>query len=70
MPPEQMFRSGEFEGQFKEFDADGFPTVGADGQPLSKALSKKLAKLREAQVKAYDAWRASAAGAGEADGSA
>ena len=54
VPPAEMFQLGDYAGQFASFDGTGFPLTGADGQPLSKGLQKKLQKAREAQVKLYE----------------
>ena len=62
VPPEVLFRGEEYEGQFGGFDERGFPTVAADGQPLSKSLLKKLQKLYDARCAAF----AAAAGDGAA----
>ena len=63
VPPAEMFKGGEYAGQFKEYDAEGVPLTMADGLPVSKGMAKKLAKAREAQAKAYEQGLASAAAA-------
>ncbi|KAJ1455481.1 tRNA synthetases class I (C) catalytic domain-containing protein [Pelagophyceae sp. CCMP2097] len=42
--PRDLFQSGVYAGTFSAFDEDGFPTLDADGEVLSKSLSKKLRK--------------------------
>lgn len=42
----------------QEYDEAGFPTLMADGQPVSKGMQKKLQKAVEAQKKAYEGWLA------------
>ena len=59
--PSEMFKLAEHAGQFASFDDTGFPLTGADGEPLSKGLQKKLQKAREAQTKAHEQWRATQA---------
>jgi cysteinyl-tRNA synthetase len=49
--PTDFFRVGQYEGQFKEFDADGVPTVMSDGEPVSNRLRKKLQKKLEKHLK-------------------
>ncbi len=61
--PPELFKQGEHAGQFSTFDDSGFPLTTPDGQPLSKALQKKLAKARDAQVKLHDQWLAAQAAA-------
>jgi cysteinyl-tRNA synthetase len=52
--PTDFFRVGQYEGQFKEFDADGLPTVMSDGAPVSNRLRKKLQKKLEKLMKRLD----------------
>jgi cysteinyl-tRNA synthetase len=52
--PTDFFRVGQYEGQFKEFDADGVPTVMSDGAPVSDRLRKKLQKKLEKLMKRLD----------------
>jgi cysteinyl-tRNA synthetase len=46
-PVEDLFRVGQYEGQFSSFDKDGIPTHNIDGSEVSKTLRKKLYKKRE-----------------------
>jgi hypothetical protein len=46
-PVEDLFRVGQYEGQFSSFDEDGIPTLYEDGSEVSKTLRKKLIKKRE-----------------------
>jgi cysteinyl-tRNA synthetase len=50
-PLEDMFKSPEYSA----YDAQGMPTVQADGKPVSAASVKKLQKLREKRQQAYEA---------------
>lgn len=52
--PTDYFRVGQYEGQFKEFDADGLPTVMSDGAPVSNRLRQKLQKKLEKHLKRLD----------------
>ena len=49
--PQDLFRVGEYEGAFQEFDEAGIPTVDREGEPVSKKQRKKLAKLMDQHVK-------------------
>ena len=44
VPLEDLFKSGQYEGMYKEYDTDGLPTVDAKGEPITKSMSKKLKK--------------------------
>eukprot|EP01065_Artemidia_motanka_P000269 TRINITY_DN1010_c0_g1_i2.p1 TRINITY_DN1010_c0_g1~~TRINITY_DN1010_c0_g1_i2.p1 ORF type:complete len:941 (+),score=447.67 TRINITY_DN1010_c0_g1_i2:43-2823(+) len=48
--PRVMFRD---DPQYSKFDDDGVPTHGADGEPLQKAVTKKLKKEWDKQKKIY-----------------
>ncbi|XP_060715064.1 cysteine--tRNA ligase, cytoplasmic isoform X2 [Tachysurus vachellii] len=52
MPPNEMFRSET--DKYSNFDDTGFPTHDAEGKELSKAQTKKLRKLYEAQEKLHN----------------
>ena len=54
IPPADLFKHAPYEGMFKEYDADGVPTVSADGEPVSKSMSKKLRKDWEKHKKFYE----------------
>jgi hypothetical protein len=45
---------GANEGLYKEYDADGIPTVMADGEAVTKSAGKKLKKEWEKQRKLYE----------------
>ncbi|CAN0332458.1 unnamed protein product, partial [Discosporangium mesarthrocarpum] len=48
VPPEELFRVGEFKGMFSAFDTDHVPTHHAEeqgGKQLSKSARKRLAKV-------------------------
>jgi len=65
--PDEMFKTGAYEGMFSEFDEEGVPTKTKEGEELPKAQRKKFAKLRAAQKKDHDKWLAKQAGdAGDA----
>ena len=52
--PQEMFKVSPHEGQYKEFDENGIPTILADGEPVSKSAGKKFKKEWEKQKKLYD----------------
>lgn len=56
--PQDLFRVGEYAGRFSTFDTDGMPLTGADGEPVSKSMTKKLAKVRGKHIEKYDKQRA------------
>jgi hypothetical protein len=47
VPLHAYFRTGQYEGEFREFDSSGLPTQMADGSPVSNRLRKKLEKKLE-----------------------
>ncbi|KAH9185035.1 hypothetical protein AeNC1_012989 [Aphanomyces euteiches] len=49
--PKEMFKN---DPQYSQWDADGIPTHGADGQPLSKSAIKKLQKDWAKQKKLFE----------------
>ncbi|CAJ1456459.1 unnamed protein product [Effrenium voratum] len=53
VPPEEMFKQGDYEGKYSRYDDLGLPTHDKEGAELAKSAMKKLVKLREAQVKKY-----------------
>lgn len=55
--PLDMFRNTP-EG-YSQFDEKGLPTHDKDGEPLSKSMAKKLAKLHGAQTKLHEEYLAS-----------
>lgn len=68
VPPEELFRGGEYAGKYSRYDERGVPTHDAQGVELTKSAQKKLEKLYAAQVKKFG--KATAAGAGAAGGEA
>jgi cysteinyl-tRNA synthetase len=64
IPPQMMFKMGDFLAQFGEWDEQGLPTKNKVGEALSKGVLKKLGKEWEKQREAYeklmarDSWRA------------
>jgi glutaminyl-tRNA synthetase len=52
--PCDLFKSPPHEGLYKEYDADGIPTVLANGEPVTKSASKKLKKDWEKHKKFYE----------------
>ncbi len=65
--PSEYFREQEEEGGGKKwggFDAEGFPTVDAGGEALSKGAVKRLQKEWEAHKKAHAKVMAAASTAG------
>ena len=56
VPPQDLFKLGEeFQGKFGDFDDQGFPTKDANGENLSKSLTKKLKKRLEIHTAKYNA---------------
>ena len=53
--PADLFKVAPHEGLYKEYDADGIPTVLADGEPVTKSAGKKLKKDWEKHKKFYEA---------------
>ncbi|GAB0494733.1 hypothetical protein MMPV_006029 [Pyropia vietnamensis] len=59
VPPGDLFRVGaDYAGKYSAWDADGLPTADAAGVELPKAARKRLAKVRERQVKLHQKWLA------------
>lgn len=56
VPPEQMFRNQP--ELYSAFDAEGIPTLDAEGKEVSKSMQKKLKKEWEKHKKLYDAAQA------------
>lgn len=52
--PDQLFRVGEYEGKYAQYDERGVPTHSADGAELPKSAAKKLEKVYAGQVKKYE----------------
>lgn len=48
IPLQDLFRMGQYEGQFSAYDQEGIPTHNADGSEVSKRALHKLLKKREA----------------------
>jgi cysteinyl-tRNA synthetase len=51
IPLQDLFKVAPYEGQFSEYDADGMPTLNADGSALSNRLVQKLRKKRDKHAK-------------------
>eukprot|EP00605_Chrysophyceae_sp_TOSAG23-4_P001647 GSChrysophyteH1.ASY1.ANO1.1808.1 assembled CDS len=51
IPLVDLFKHAPYEGQFKEYDDEGIPTVSASGEPVTKSMSKKLKKEWEKHKK-------------------
>ena len=47
IPPSELFKSEHATEKFSQFDQDGVPTHGEDGEPLSASRVKKLKKEME-----------------------
>ncbi|KAK5155718.1 hypothetical protein LTR04_005763, partial [Oleoguttula sp. CCFEE 6159] len=56
IPPSELFRTGEYEGLYSEWDDQGIPTKDKEGKEVAKSQGKKLKKIWDAQKKAYDAY--------------
>eukprot|EP00871_Galdieria_phlegrea_P005080 jgi/Galph1/5573/GphlegSOOS_G4255.1 len=54
IPPHELFKQGEWKGQFSRFDSDGIPSHDKDGKEISKSLRKKLVKEQEKQKKLHE----------------
>ena len=61
VPPNELFKQGEYAGLYSKYDKDGLPTHDKDGEELAKAQRKKLAKTQAAQKKEHDKFLAKAA---------
>ena len=61
VPPNELFKQGEYAGLYSKYDEDGLPTHDKDGEELAKAQRKKLAKTQAAQKKEHDKFLAKAA---------
>eukprot|EP00190_Bangiopsis_sp_CCMP1999_P001694 CAMPEP_0198732178 /NCGR_PEP_ID=MMETSP1475-20131203/34254_1 /TAXON_ID= ORGANISM="Unidentified sp., Strain CCMP1999" /NCGR_SAMPLE_ID=MMETSP1475 /ASSEMBLY_ACC=CAM_ASM_001111 /LENGTH=683 /DNA_ID=CAMNT_0044495243 /DNA_START=115 /DNA_END=2166 /DNA_ORIENTATION=+ len=57
IPPDQMFKLGEYEGKFSKYDDEGIPLSDASGEELTKNARKKLLKLHKVQSSAHAAWQ-------------
>ena len=56
IPPQELFKQEMEDGKpkYTEFDADGIPTKDANGEAITKSMSKKLKKEWEKQKKLYE----------------
>jgi len=54
LPPNEMFKQGEWEGQFSKYDSDGIPTHDIDNKEIPKSQRKKLMKEYEKQKKLHE----------------
>merc|ERR1712078_682419 len=53
IPPDQFFKTGDYEGLYSQYDERGVPTHDIEGKEVAKSQLKKLTKLYEGQVKKY-----------------
>uniref|UniRef100_A0A7S4Q7I4 Uncharacterized protein n=1 Tax=Alexandrium monilatum TaxID=311494 RepID=A0A7S4Q7I4_9DINO len=51
--PDQLFKTGEYEGKYSQYDGRGVPTHDAEGGELSKSALKKLEKIYAGHAKKY-----------------
>ena len=54
LDPKDMFKTDDMKALYSQWDADGVPTHGADGEPLSKSGIKKLKKDQAKQAKLFN----------------
>ncbi|ORX90132.1 cysteinyl-tRNA synthetase [Basidiobolus meristosporus CBS 931.73] len=59
LAPEVMFKQGEYQGLFGQYDEEGFPTHDINGEELPKSRRKKLTKEFENQKKLHQEYLAS-----------
>ncbi|CDK28060.1 unnamed protein product [Kuraishia capsulata CBS 1993] len=52
--PSEMFKTGEYQGLYSEWDSEGLPVKAADGTEVTKSARKKLVKLFEQQKKLHE----------------
>merc|ERR1712086_1100255 len=52
IPLTEFFKAGKWEGMFKEYAADGYPTMNAAGEPVSD--KEKMEKPYKAHKKSID----------------
>jgi cysteinyl-tRNA synthetase len=51
VPLQDLFKVAPYEGRFSEYDANGMPTLNADGSALSNRFIQKLRKKRDKHAK-------------------
>mmetsp|Transcript_8421 Transcript_8421/g.23687 ORF Transcript_8421/g.23687 Transcript_8421/m.23687 type:complete len:313 (+) Transcript_8421:23-961(+) len=51
--PDQLFKTGEYEGKYSRYDDRGVPTHDAEGAELAKSALKKLEKVYAGHAKKY-----------------
>ena len=56
--PSEMFKIGEYQFLYSEFDSEGIPLKTTDGTEMAKAQRKKLAKVHGAQKTAHEKYLA------------
>lgn len=56
VPHTELFKTGEFQGEFSAWDENGFPTKDAQGEDVTKSRLKKLQKQWGAQKKLHEEW--------------
>lgn len=67
VPLSDLFRTGSWAGRFGSFDEKGMPLTEADGQPVSKKLGKKLARVYRTHAKKIEKKKAAATSGGNGD---
>lgn len=56
LPHTELFKTGEYAGEFSAWDADGLPIKDAKGEEVTKSRIKKLQKQWTAQKKLHEEW--------------
>lgn len=59
--PKDMFRQGDYEGKYSQFDESGMPTKDIGGNDLSKSAMKGLVKAKARQQKLHEKFLAAQA---------
>lgn len=54
IPPEKLFKEGQYTNMFAQYDASGIPTHDLKGTELSKGQRKKLEKLWNDQKRLHE----------------
>ena len=52
--PENLFQQGLYKDLYREYDSDGIPTVTAEGEAVTKSMSKKMKKEWEKHKKFWE----------------
>jgi len=58
-PPNELFKTEEYQKLYSEWDENGMPTKDIEGKELSKSAVKKLTKLYNNQVKLHEEYKKS-----------